>query len=233
MARHTTRAAKSATKPRAVRAERLPRVLVTAFEPFGGETVNPSLESLRQLIATPPSGCVLVTAELPVRRFEAVDRLFEAVATQTPDAVVMLGQAGGRFRITPERVAINLEDFAQPDHLGERPVDVPIIPGGPAAYFSTLPLRAMCEALQRAHIPCEISNTAGTYLCNRLFYCLMHRLAEERLPVRAGFVHVPFLLEQALHKPWDCPGLSRDTLFSGIRSLVEVVAADVQPAITL
>src|SRR5262252_2124656 len=154
----------------------LPKLLITAFEPFGGEQINPSLEAVRQIEKDRISNVSVLTAELPVDRYRAVDNALELLLINRPDVVIMLGEAGGRYKINPERVAINIDDFRIPDNVGNQPRDEPIIEGGPAAYFSTLPIRAIAERINKANIPAAISNTAGAYLCNRLFYSVMHAI---------------------------------------------------------
>jgi pyroglutamyl-peptidase len=134
----------------------------------------------------------------------------------------MLGEAGGRFRVNPERIAINVDDFRIPDNAGNQPRDEPIVEGGPAAYFSTLPLRAMVDQMISAGIPAAISNTAGTYLCNRLFYSVMHAISTEGLPAIAGFMHLPYLHEQAMNKNPDVASLSRESIVEAVRLAIEV-----------
>ena len=134
----------------------------------------------------------------------------------------MLGEAGARFRIMPERVAINVDDFRIPDNAGNQPKGEPIVEGGPVGYFSTLPVRAITDRLLKAHIPAAISNTAGVYLCNRLFYSVMHFIATEKLPITAGFIHVPYMHEQALGRYPDVPSLSRETIVEAVRLAIEV-----------
>jgi pyroglutamyl-peptidase len=134
----------------------------------------------------------------------------------------MMGEAGGRFRITPERVAINVDDFRIPDNTGNQPRGEPIAEGGPAGYFSTLPIRAITDRLLKARIPAAISDTAATFLCNRLFYSMMHFIATEELPITAGFIHVPYMHEQVLSRRPDAPSLSRETIVEGVRLAIEV-----------
>jgi pyroglutamyl-peptidase len=198
------------------------RLLVTAFEPFDGETINPSQEVARRLAGSDFPETILHTSELPVDRFRAVDLAAEAIRGFQPDAIIMLGLAAGRYRVTPERVAINVDNFRIADNAGNQPSGEPIIEGGPAGYFSTLPIRAITDRLIAAHIPARISNTAGTYLCNRLFYSVMHQIAVEGLSPIAGFIHIPYLHEQTVNKDWDFPSLSRETLVEGIRLATEV-----------
>jgi pyroglutamyl-peptidase len=196
-------------------------MMVTAFEAFDGQTINPSLEAARAISRVEFPGASISVVELPVERFRAIEIALENLRSLRPQAVIMLGEAGGRFRITPERVAINIDDFRIPDNAGNQPAGEPIIEGGPVGYFSTLPIRAITDSLLKARIPAAISNSAGAYLCNRLFFSVMHFIASERLAARAGFIHVPYLHEQAMSKRPDVPSLSRETIIEGIRLAIE------------
>src|SRR4030095_6789307 len=193
------------------------KLLITAFEPFAGETINPSAEAARGIEGIVfPDACVQA-AELPVDRYRAVEAAIELIRADTPDVVIMLGEAGRRYRINPERIAINLDDFRIADNAGNKPTDEAIIEGGPAGYFSTLPIRAITARITSAHIPAAISNSAGTYLCNRLFYSVMNFISVEKLPTMAGFIHLPYLHEQAINKDTDVPSLSRDSIVEAVR----------------
>jgi pyroglutamyl-peptidase len=198
------------------------KLLLTAFEPFAGEKINPSLEAARQMSRVEFSGALIHTAELPVDRQQAVTTALELIHADRPDIIIMLGEAGGRFRVNPERIAINVDDFRIPDNAGNQPRDEPIVEGGPAAYFSTLPIRAVVDQMISAGIPAAISNTAGTYLCNRLFYSVMHAISTEGLPAIAGFMHLPYLHEQAMNKNPDVASLSRESIVEAVRLAIEV-----------
>jgi pyroglutamyl-peptidase len=202
------------------------KLLVTAFEPFDGETINPSLETIRHLAGIEFAGARIETMELPVDRHRAIDIAVGTIRESRPDVAIMLGEAHDRFRITPERVAINIDDFRIADNAGNQPVDEPIIEDGPAAYFSTLPIRAITDRLIEAKIPAIVSNTAGTYLCNRIFYSVMHLIATERLEMQAGFIHLPRLHEQILDKRGNLPSLARETVFEAIRLAIEVTIGE-------
>lgn len=171
-------------------------VLVTGFEPFGGERINPSAEIVRQLHGTEVGGCRVVGVVLPCVFGAAVVELKRALRATNPRWVICLGQAGGRAAITPERVAVNCDDAPQPDNAGRQPVDAPVVRGGPVAYWSTLPVKAIVARLRAEDIPAEVSRTAGAFVCNHVFYGLMHAL-RRRPGVRGGFIHVPWLPEQA------------------------------------
>ena len=198
------------------------RVMITAFEPFERETINPSLESARQMAGVEFPGAALQVLELPVERHGAIGIALEALGELKPDIVIMLGVAIARFRITPERVAINVDDFRIPDNAGNQPSGEPIVDGGPVGYFSTLPLRPIVDRLLKAGIPSAISNSAGTYLCNRLFYSVMHHIATKGLSTAAGFIHVPYQHEMALAKYPDILSMARETIVEGVRLAIEV-----------
>jgi pyroglutamyl-peptidase len=172
------------------------RVLLTGFAPFGGQTVNPSWQAVQRLTAARPE--TLRAAELPTVYGDAITALRAAIAEHDPHLVICVGQAGGRAAITPERIAVNVNDTTEPDNAGNHPDDEPIVPGGPAAYFSGLPVKTLVAAIRAAGIPAAVSNTAGLYVCNNVFYGLMHLIATERPALRGGFVHVPFAPEQVL-----------------------------------
>jgi pyroglutamyl-peptidase len=200
-------------------------LLITAFEPFGGEKINPSLEAVRRIGKSPFQDLSVETAELPVDRYRAVEIALELLRVKRPDVFIMLGEAGGRYRINPERVAINVDDFRIPDNAGNQPRDEPIVGDGPAAYFSTLPIRAIANRLNEANIPASISNSAGAYLCNRLFYSVMHTINVERFDMKAGFIHLPYLHDQVVNKYWDFPSLSKETIVEAVRIAIEVSAS--------
>ncbi len=167
-------------------------ILLTGFEPFGGETVNPSWTAARSAARLLQSeGLDVQALELPCVFGESATMLEEALERFQPELVVCAGQAGGRPRISLERVAINCDDARIPDNAGNRPVDEPVVRDGPAAYFTSLPVKAALAALTAQNIPAEVSQTAGTYVCNHVFYALMHAL-RLRPGTRGGFVHVPY-----------------------------------------
>lgn len=176
-------------------------ILVTGFEPFGGERVNPSAQVALSLGGRFLAGGVRVEAAvLPCRFGAALTDLDAALTQHRPALVLCLGQAQGRSDLSLERLAVNLDDARIPDNAGAQPVDRPIEPGGPAAYFTGLPVKAMVAGLHAAGWPASVSNTAGTFVCNHVFYGLMHRLAVQP-GVRGGFMHLPLSAEQAVAHP--------------------------------
>src|SRR6266568_4586384 len=199
------------------------KALVTGFEPFGGEPINPALEALGRM---PPRLGVLeiVTRVLPAVFGEALDALEEAVRETEPDIVLCVGLAGGRAALSLERVAINIDDARIPDNRGQQPIDVSVVADGPAAYFATLPIKAAVAALRDAGLPATVSNSAGTFVCNHLFYGLMHLAATRRLDLRGGFLHVPFLPSQAARQD-GAPSMAIDDIVRGIEIVLTVAAS--------
>lgn len=172
------------------------KILITGFEPFAGARVNPSEEIARALDGRVVAGHQVIGAVLPCVFGGSIAELKRWLKIVRPELVICVGQAGGRKEITPERVAINVDDARIADNSGAQPIDTPVARGGPAAYWSTLPIKAIVAALHREGLPAAISQTAGTFVCNHLFYGLMRALAR-RPGVRGGFIHVPFLPQQA------------------------------------
>ncbi|NQI43779.1 pyroglutamyl-peptidase I [Streptococcus suis] len=176
------------------------KIIVTGFDPFGGEPINPALETIKSLPKT-IAGAEIILVEIPTVFDKAADVLEEKMAEHLPDAVLCIGQAGGRVDLTPERIAINQDDARIPDNEGQQPIDRTIRADGQPAYFSTLPIKAMVEAIHRIGLPASVSNTARTFVCNHLMYQALY-LAEKQFPkTKAGFLHIPFLPEQVVDKP--------------------------------
>jgi pyroglutamyl-peptidase len=196
-------------------------VLLTGFEPFGGEAINPSWEAVCALDRW-RFGDVTVHAQRICCVFgQAIGELDAAIDRLRPEIVIAIGQAGGRSEITPERIAINIDDGRICDNAGCQPIDQPVVPGGPAAYFSRLPIKAIVQALRAADIPASVSNSAGTFVCNHLFYALMHRIARQP-GMRGGFIHIPYLPEQAVALPGAPPSLALSTMVEALRIAVRV-----------
>ena len=200
-------------------------ILITAFEPFGGEDRNPSLEALQRLPEF-IGGVRIQKLALPTAFYEAPKQAIAALDAHRPDAVVCLGQAGGRAGITIERVAINVDDARIPDNLGQQPVDEPIAKEGPAAYFCTLPIKKILAAIQNAGLPANISDSAGTYVCNHLVYALLHHAATQGLDICIGFIHLPFMASQAEGRTPPVPFLSLDSIEKGIRAALQALVAE-------
>jgi pyroglutamyl-peptidase len=195
-------------------------VLVTGFAPFGGETVNPSQLIAQALHDRQIAGHRVVGATLPTEFAASLPALKKLIARHEPVLALALGQAGGREGISLERVAINLIDARIPDNAGAQPIDVPVIKNAPNAHFSTLPLKAMLTRLHAAGIPAALSHTAGTFVCNQVFFGLAQSLSRRRKRVRAGFVHVPYLPEQAARHS-GAPAMALEEMIEAVRLCLE------------
>ena len=172
------------------------KVLVTGFEPFGDDKINPSwlaVSRLKRKLGT----MAVHTAQLPTSYARSAIVLRGAIVETRPDIVLCVGQAGGRTELSLERIAINVQDARIRDNDGKQPIDKPVVANGPAAHFTTLPIKACASAIRKAGIPVSISNTAGTFVCNHIFYSLMDFAQRHELPMRGGFLHVPYAPEQA------------------------------------
>lgn len=198
-------------------------ILLTGFEPFGGESINPSWEVARVLHGQRVGGAIVQACRLPVTFDVAPRALAQALAGLRPALVVALGQASGRSEISIERVAVNLIDARTPDNAGERPLDVPVLAGAPAGYFSTLPVKAMRDALRAAGHPVGLSLSAGAFVCNQVFFELQHRLAGHG--VRSGFIHLPALPEQAARAQHAVPSMGLAAQVDAIRLALAVALA--------
>jgi pyroglutamyl-peptidase len=196
------------------------RALVTGFEPFAGAAVNASYEAVRRLPRR-SGGLDIVTAQLPTSYARSGAALEREIARVRPEIVLCVGEAGERTALNIERVAINVQDARIADNDGRQPVDAPVVAGGPAAYLATLPVRAIEEALHTAGLAVEISNSAGTFVCNHVFYTLMHCGATGTAQFRGGFLHVPSLRGQATGNP-DASPMTLDDVVRGIHIALEV-----------
>ncbi|WP_152396731.1 pyroglutamyl-peptidase I [Paenibacillus guangzhouensis] len=197
-------------------------ILLTGFEPFGGETMNPSWEAVKCLDGEILFGDYQIqSVQLPTVFGDAIHQLAQAQARISPVLTLCIGQAGGSSELRVERIAINLDDARIPDNAGNQPIDQPIVPDGPTAYWSTLPIKSIVEVLKENGIPASVSHSAGTYVCNHLFYGLMHRIAESKVEGKGGFIHIPFLPEQVASNR-NQPSMSLETIVRGIRIATEV-----------
>jgi len=194
-------------------------VLITGFEPFGGERINPSWEVVSRLDNAIIGGCRVVARQLPCVFGESLTELNAAIDALSPSLVLAVGQAGGRPDITVERVAINVDDARIPDNKGQQPVDAPVVANGPAAWFSTLPIKAIVAAMRDAGVPASVSQTAGTFVCNHVMYGLLHKLSA--LPeVKGGFIHIPYLPQQAAAHP-GAPSMAAETVRQALEIAIE------------
>ena len=193
------------------------KVLITGFDPFGGESINPSWEAVKQL-PDRIGNCVLTKMQIPTVFEKAAQKVIEAAEELRPDVIISVGQAGGRSGITPEVIGINLREARIPDNEGNQPAATPVVEDGPAAYFSTLPVRDMVKAVSEAGIPSSLSYSAGAFVCNDVLYTLLHRM--DGTDVRAGFIHVPFLPEQAGDK---YPSLPLEKIIQALEAAVKIL----------
>lgn len=198
------------------------KVLVTGFDPFGGEPINPAWESVKELAKIESDQYKVEVRQIPTVFDKSIEHLYAAIEETKPDIVLCIGQAGGRGDLSIERVAINVNDARIADNEGNQPIDTPIVEHGPAAYWSTLPIKSMVHELQQQGIPASISQTAGTYVCNHVFYGLMHYVAENKAAIRGGFIHIPYLPEQAARQSGQ-PSMALETIVKGLRVAIEAV----------
>ena len=200
------------------------RLLLTGFEPFAGDTRNPSADLVAAIAAAPPPDLTLATAILPVAFARLDAALDAAIAAAAPDVVLALGLAGGRTELSVERIAVNLDDARIADNDGDQPLDRPVVAGGPAAYFASVPVKAMVAAMREAGAPAQVSHTAGTFACNHVFFRAAHLAATSRPGMRAGFIHLPYLPQQAAaHR--NAPSMALATMLAGLRAAIAALPA--------
>ena len=197
------------------------KILVTGFDPFDGEPINPSWEAVRRLPNTLKSA-EIIKVQIPTSFGRSAHVVRAAILEHDPDVVVSVGQAGGESAVSPERVAVNIDDGRIPDNDGHQPIDTPIRSDGPAAYFSLLPVNAMVMAISEAGIPAAISDTAGTYVCNHVMYQVLYMIDREYSGKRGGFVHVPYSPQQVLDKPGE-PSLGIDDMTTALAAALGAI----------
>lgn len=198
------------------------KLLLTAFDPFGGDAVNPALEAVK-LVADKIGRFEIVKLEVPTVFRKSIERVAQAIEEEKPDAVLCIGQAGGRFEITPERVAINVDDARIKDNEGNQPIDTKIFEDGENAYFTTLPIKAMVEAIREANLPAAVSNTAGTFVCNHLMYGVLYTLAKNYPNIKGGFTHVPFIPEQVARRTPVAPYMALEDIKRGLEAAISAI----------
>lgn len=198
------------------------KLLLTAFDPFGGESVNPALEAVK-LVSDKVENVDVVKLEVPTVFRKSIATVAAAIEKEKPDAVLCIGQAGGRYDLTPERVAINLDDARIKDNEGNQPIDEVIYEDGAPAYFSDLPIKAMVQSIREAGLPASVSNTAGTFVCNHLMYGVLYTLAKSYPGVRGGFMHVPFIPSQTVNRPTPAPSMNMADIAKGIEAAVAAI----------
>lgn len=197
------------------------KILVTGFDPFGDDIINPAIEAVKKLPDTIDE-VEIVKLEIPTVFHKSADVLAEAIEKENPDYVLNIGQAGGRYELTPERVAINLDDARIPDNEKNQPIDQPIVDEGESAYFSQLPIKAMVDYMKKEDIPASVSNSAGTFVCNHIMYQTLYMTNTKYPEIKAGFMHIPFLPEQVTNRP-NTPSMSLDNIVAGITAALKAI----------
>lgn len=197
------------------------KILVTAFEPFHDETVNPALEILKalpdQILEQP-----ILKLQIPTVRFSSVQAILRVIDQQHPDVIVSLGQAGGRADITVERIGINMDDYGIEDNDHNMPTDEKIVEDGPDAYFVNLPIKDIVHRLREASIPASVSNSAGTFVCNHVTYAIRHYNEINQTGIISGFIHVPYLDEQVISKP-QMPSMPLQNMIEAVVLAIETI----------
>lgn len=197
------------------------KILITGFDPFGGESINPALEAVKKLPNT-ILGQEVIKIEIPTVFRKSLEKIEENIQKHNPDVVISIGQAGGRFGITPERVAINMDDARIKDNEGNQPIDISIYEDGEAAYFSNLPIKAMVKEMNDNGIPASVSNTAGTFVCNHVMYGILYLVDKKYPNIRGGFIHVPYIPSQVTTKP-NTPSMSIDDIAKGLELSIKAI----------
>lgn len=200
------------------------KILVTGFDPFGGEPINPAIESVKRLPDT-IEGAEIIKLEIPTVCYKSLNKIDARIAECDPDIIISIGQAGGRADITVERVGINIDDCRIPDNEGNQPVDEPVFADGPAAYWSLLPIKAMVKAINEAGIPASVSNSAGTFICNHVLYGVRY-ICEHKYPgKKSGFIHIPYMTSQGVGKR-GVPVMSLDDIVKGLTAAIAAVVKE-------
>lgn len=197
------------------------KILVTGFDPFGGESINPAIESVKRLPKT-IANAEIIALEIPTVLHQSLQVIDEAISKHQPDVILSIGQAGGRTDISVERVGINCDDCRIPDNAGQQVIDEPVYKDGPAAYFSNLPVKAMVEKVKEKHIPASVSNTAGTFVCNHVLYGVRHLVDTKYPGKRSGFIHIPYLPQQVVDKK-NMPSMSLENIVEGLVAAITAI----------
>ncbi|SHF01874.1 pyroglutamyl-peptidase I . Cysteine peptidase. MEROPS family C15 [Atopostipes suicloacalis DSM 15692] len=199
------------------------KILVTGFDPFGDDVINPAIEAVKKLPDT-IDGVEIIKLEIPTVFYKSADVVKEKIEKEHPDYVLNIGQAGGRYELTPERVAINVDDARIADNEGQQPIDKPIKEDGDPAYFSQLPIKAMVDYMKKENIPASVSNSAGTFVCNHIMYQTLYLAMTQFPDIKAGFMHIPFLPEQVVERP-NTPAMALDDIVKGITAALKAIIA--------
>ena len=202
------------------------KILVTGFDPFGGEPINPAIESVKKLPDT-IAGAEIIKLEIPTVRGKSLEKIEKAIQEHNPDIILSVGQAGGRFDITVERVGINMDDFRIPDNEGNQVIDEPIFSDGDNAYFVKLPVKAMVQNIQKNKIPASVSYTAGTFVCNHVLYGVLYLVEKKYKGKKSGFIHIPFLPEQVVDKR-NMPSMELNTIVTGLTAAIEAIVENAE-----
>ena len=197
------------------------KILITGFDPFGGESINPALEAVKKLPTTILDSEV-IKIEIPTVFEKSLQKIEENIIKHNPDVVISVGQAGGRFGVTPERVAINIDDARIKDNEGNQPIDIKIFEDGENAYFSNLPIKAMVKEMTDNGIPASVSNTAGTFVCNHVMYGILYLIDKKYPNMKGGFIHVPYIPSQVVTKP-NNPSMSIDDIAKGLELCIKAI----------
>ena len=197
------------------------KILVTGFDPFGGEPINPAIESVKRLPDN-IAGAEIIKLEIPTVRKKSLEKIEKAINEHNPDVILSIGQAGGRFDISIERIGINLDDFRIPDNEGNQIIDEPIFPDGENSYFVKLPVKAMVQNVQKNNIPASVSYTAGTFVCNHVLYGVLYLIEKKYEGKKSGFIHIPFLPQQVVDKR-NMPSMELNTIVKGLTAAIEAI----------
>jgi len=197
------------------------KILVTGFDPFGGEPINPAIESVKKLPDN-IAGAEIIKLEIPTVRKKSLEKIEKAINEHNPDVILSIGQAGGRFDISIERIGINLDDFRIPDNEGNQIIDEPIFPDGENSYFVKLPVKAMVQNVQKNNIPASVSYTAGTFVCNHVLYGVLYLIEKKYKGKKSGFIHIPFLPQQVVDKR-NTPSMELNTIVKGLTAAIEAI----------
>ena len=202
------------------------KILVTGFDPFGGESINPAIESVKKLPDN-IAGAEIIKLEIPTVRGKSLEKIEKAIQEHNPDIILSVGQAGGRFDITVERVGINMDDFRIPDNEGNQVIDEPVFSDGDNAYFVKLPVKAMVQNIQKNKIPASVSYTAGTFVCNHVLYGVLYLVEKKYKGKKSGFIHIPFLPEQVVDKR-NMPSMELNTIVTGLTAAIEAIVENAE-----
>ena len=202
------------------------KILVTGFDPFGGEPINPAIESVKKLPDN-IAGAEIIKLEIPTVRGKSLEKIEKAIQEHNPDIILSVGQAGGRFDITVERVGINMDDFRIPDNEGNQVIDEPVFSDGDNAYFVKLPVKAMVQNIQKNKIPASVSYTAGAFVCNHVLYGVLYLVEKKYKGKKSGFIHIPFLPEQVVDKR-NMPSMELNTIVTGLTAAIEAIVENAE-----